>query len=124
MRTALLHLVLAAPLALVAMPAQAQTNDRFTTNASASIATGNYDKAERALAQQLRHRPDQPELLLNLAAVYSRTGRAAEARALYQRVLAQKDISMDLVSDRAAGSHAIARTGLRRLDMAQRTASN
>lgn len=90
--------------------------------ASTHIFSGAYDKAEAKLSAALQANPDRPELLLNLAAVYSQTGRAAEARALYARVLAQEDVLMDLPNDRVVGSHAIARKGLGRLDSIQLSA--
>ncbi|MEI9850851.1 MAG: tetratricopeptide repeat protein [Sphingomonas sp.] len=119
MRTVLLGLAIAAPMALSALPAQAQGD----AAASTAIARGDFTRAERDLLAELRIHPDRPELLLNLAAVYSRTGRQAEARGLYEKVLAQSEVLMDLDADRTAGSHAIARIGLRRL-ATMRTASN
>ncbi|MCW3838036.1 tetratricopeptide repeat protein [Sphingomonas canadensis] len=113
MRIALLGLALAAPLALGALPAQAQSNEG---TGSAAIARGDLAAAERELTAELRIHPGRPELLLNLAAVYSRTGREAQARSLYLRVLSQDDVLMDLSADRTAGSHAIAQTGLQRLE--------
>lgn len=105
----------AVPLVALALPASAQDRGLATTQ----IATGAYADAEKALAAELRIYPNRPELLLNLAAVYAKTGRAAQARALYGAVLAQDDVLMDLPADRTAGSHAIARTGLARLDRVQ-----
>ena len=54
-------------------------------------------------------------MLLNLAAVYGRTGRAAEARMLYQEVLGADDVLMDVSADRSVSAHRIAEAGLRRL---------
>lgn len=111
MRTLILF---AAPLAL-ALPAQAQD-----TSASASlIKAGAYSKAESRLVGQLRARPDSPELMLNLAAVYAETGRTGEARSLYRQILAQDDVLMDVSQSRSVGSHAIARAGMRRIDAVQ-----
>ena len=56
-----------------------------------------------------------PEVLLNLAAIYQRTGRAAEARALYATVLDSPDVQMDLASGATTGSHQVAQRGLSRL---------
>ena len=113
MRFALIPLVAAAPLAFAAVPAFAQ---ELQPVASGAIMDGNYAKAERSLIAELRIHPDRPELLLNLAAVYSQTNRPDEARALYQRVLQQDDVAMNVVAnDKTVGSHAIARTGLGRL---------
>ena len=104
-----------APLMLIALPAQAQDS----AVASAQIQSGAYDRAEQKLLAELRIHPNRPELLLNLAAVYAKTGREGEARALYSKVLAQDDILMDITPERTAGSHAIAKTGLKRIDAVQ-----
>lgn len=122
MRVVLAAMALVAPLALLAAPAQAQSfeGDRV---ASAAIAKGDFAGAERTLLQELRIHPDRPELLLNLAAVYVKTGRPGEARVLYQRVLSQDDVLMDLSPDQTAGSHALAKVALRRLDPSTATAS-
>jgi Flp pilus assembly protein TadD len=110
MRTALIVLA-AAPFALAALPAQAQRSDGDPV-ASAAIFNGNYSQAEQQLGARLRLDPDQPELLLNLAAVYAQTGRMAQARELYVKVLQQRDFEMDLTADRVSTSHAIANKGL------------
>ncbi|MEP9360307.1 tetratricopeptide repeat protein [Sphingomonas sp. KR3-1] len=110
MRTALIVLA-AAPFALAALPAQAQAQNGDPV-ASAAIFDGNYSQAEQQLNAKLRLDPGQPELLLNLAAVYAQTGRTAEARALYIQVLQQRDVEMDQSADRMAMSHAIANKGL------------
>jgi hypothetical protein len=44
--------------------------------------------------------------------VYRRTGREADARALYKRVLERRDIAMDLPSGAVASSHDLARRAL------------
>jgi hypothetical protein len=118
MRIGLFGLAVAVPLALIAVPAQAQEG----SVASAEIARGAWADAEKALVKELRIHPSRPELLLNLAAVYSNTSREAEARALYHQVLSQREVVMDLASERTAGSHAIARTGLRRIETVQLSA--
>ncbi|MHA6720457.1 tetratricopeptide repeat protein [Sphingomonas sp. RS6] len=107
-----------APMMLIAAPAAAQ--DRRV--ASEQIMYRAYAPAEQKLLGTLRTNPDLPEALLNLAAVYSATGRTDEARAAYQRVLAQQDVTMNLANEDVAGSHSIARRGLRRLDTVQFTA--
>lgn len=115
MRIALISLVV--PAALFALPAQAQEYV-----ASDAIMSGDYAKAEKDLRQELRVFPDRPELMLNLAAVYARTGRDADARALYNEVLARQDVLMDVSTGTTAGSHAVARKGLNRLETVQFTA--
>ncbi|MBB4098171.1 tetratricopeptide repeat protein [Sphingomonas kyeonggiensis] len=119
MRTALIVLA-AAPFALATLPAQAQ-RDNGDPVASAAIFNGNYSKAEEQLNARLRLDPNQPELLLNLAAVYAQTGRTAEARALYIQVLQQRDVEMDLTADRVANSHVIANKGLQYIRTLQLT---
>jgi hypothetical protein len=119
----MLALIAVAPLALAALPVQAQTpqpqDPEIAAIAAAAIDRGAYAEAEGTLQTELRIHPNRPELLLNLAAVYAKTGRQADARALYARVLGQRDVLMDLTGERTAGSHAIAQTGLRRIEVVQ-----
>lgn len=105
--------ILVASLAAVATTAPAQT--RKDPLAAQAISRGEFVQAEQRLNAERRIYPHRPEVLLNLAAVYARTGRAAEARALYQDVLSREDIVMDLSTDRSASSHFIANTGLQAL---------
>ncbi|RYD54977.1 MAG: tetratricopeptide repeat protein [Sphingomonadales bacterium] len=116
MRFALLSIV-AAPLLLAALPATA--GERAI---SALIAAGAYQEAEQAIRSELRIYPSRPELLLNLAAVYVKSGRTAEARTLYSQVLAQREVLMDLRADKVAGSHAVASVGLRQVRNVQLSA--
>lgn len=78
------------------------------------IAAKNLQAAERTLVAQSAVEPDEPSVLLNLAFVYKKTGRAAEANALYERVLAQPDVLMALGSGKPAWSHAVAMKGIGR----------
>lgn len=119
MRSALIVLA-AAPFALAAPPAQAQREDGDPI-AGTAIVRGDLAGAERKLTAELRRNPGAPELLLNLAAIYAQTGRAAEARALYREVLAQRDVQMDLSRDRIATSHSVANKGLQRIGAFQLT---
>jgi len=114
-----LRLSLAVLPMLIAAPAAFASDDRV---ASAEIASGNYAMAEATLDAELRIHPGRPELLLNLAAVYSSTGRAAEARALYQQVLDQREVLMDVSAERVAGSHQLATAGMRRIQNVQLSA--
>ncbi|MEN2785632.1 tetratricopeptide repeat protein [Sphingomonas qilianensis] len=95
-----------------ATPLAAGAQDR---TGYSQIAAGDLATAERTLVAERRIFPQRPELLLNLAAVYQRTGRLEQARALYDMVLTQPDVAMDVPADRTAGSHDIARNGLRHL---------
>jgi len=53
-------------------------------------------------------------VLLNLAHVYAKTGRTAQAEALYRQVLAGEDVLMLTGSRQPVGSHQLARKGLER----------
>ena len=115
MRYALSALVLVASALPIAAAAQERTG--YT-----QIATGNYVQAEQTLTAERRIFPQKPELMLNLAAVYQRTDRATEARALYAAVLAQANVLMDVSAERTAWSHDLAQTGLRRIGGMQMSA--
>lgn len=104
---------------LLSSPAPAQ--DRAVRLAHDAIAQGDYAAAERMLTAEQRIFPGRQEILLNLAAVYARTGRAAMAVPLYERVLASDDVLMDLTPERTASAHSIARIGLARLAPVQLT---
>lgn len=119
MRALVAALALAAPLAL-APTAQAETVEG--AYAHATIQRGDYAAAERTLLAEARIFPDKPEVLLNLAAIYARTGRVTEARTLYNRVLTLQPVAMDVVDGQVAASHLIAGRGLRQLDAAQMAA--
>ncbi|HWK36569.1 tetratricopeptide repeat protein [Sphingomonas sp.] len=114
--------ILVASLAAVAQTAPAQT--RTDPVAAQAIAQGDYSHAERRLIAERRIFPDRPEILLNLAALYARTDRASDAAVLYRQVLAHDDVLMDLSADRTASAHAIAETGLRRIERGARVAGN
>jgi Flp pilus assembly protein TadD len=120
MRNALIGTALALPLMVLAGTAQAQT--RTDPVAQNAIVQGDFSAAEQRLTAEQRIFPNKPEVLLNLAAVYARTGRADAARALYTQVLAQENVLMDLAADRVAASHQIAQTGLRRISGTQMSA--
>ena len=116
MRRILTAIVVAAPLALTPA-AQAQTTGQ--PNAHLAIAAGDYAAAERQLLAEQRVFPARAEVMLNLAAVYAKTGRVADARAMYHRVLALKPVAMDVADGQIAASHAVAQRGMRQLDAAQ-----
>lgn len=98
----------------MAAPAMAQDSWPQRTGFQ-DIVAGNYGAAERTLLQERRASPDSPELMLNLAAVYAKTGRNADARSLYDAVLQEKPIAMDMPSGAILSSHTVARSGLRHL---------
>lgn len=98
--------ILAATCALAA-PAAAQERVGYS-----QIAAGRLAEAETLLNKERAIFPDRPELMLNLAAVYARTGRAAQARALYVDVLDAPAVDLDLPSGDFTSSHDVARNGL------------
>ncbi|WP_022687681.1 tetratricopeptide repeat protein [Sphingomonas phyllosphaerae] len=95
---------------MVAVPAFAK--DRVGYQA---IAAGSMVDAERTLQAERAIFPERPELMLNLAAVYARTGRDAQARALYGEVLGSEPVAMDMADGSVQSSHALAQKGLSRL---------
>lgn len=103
-------LVALSALALIASPALAQEKTGYT-----AIATGDLGKAEQILNAERRIYPNRPELMLNLAAVYGRTGRASDAQALYTKVLDRPAVAMLMPSGVAVSSHDVAELGLRQL---------
>lgn len=100
-----LLLTFAAPIAAVA-------RDRMGYQA---IAAGDFVTAERSIVAERRIFPHRPELTLNLAAVYARTGRVDAARALYREVLAGTPVDLMLADGAGYSSHQLARAGLARL---------
>lgn len=116
MRTVLASIVLAAPLALI--PA-AHAQLRADPYAKVAIQAGDYATAEQQLLAERKIFPAKPEVLLNLAAVYSKTGRHAEARTIYDRVLTLDPVAMDVADGQVAPSHLVANRGLRLLDNAR-----
>ena len=80
-----------------------------------AISAGSLAQAEQTIEAERAIFPTRPELMLNLAAVYARTGRAAQARSLYGQVLDQAAVAMDLPDGRVESSHALAQRGLSRL---------
>lgn len=78
------------------------------------IAGGDLAAAEREIGEQRRVFPNDPDLLINLAHIYARTDRLAEARRLYRVVLDRPDEDLVLADGRSAPAHALASEGLRR----------
>ena len=105
-------LVMGAVAALVAVPAMAQVRTGYT-----AIAAGSLGDAERTLTRERAIYPQRPELMLNLAAVYARTDRAMQARALYADVLNGEPVAMEMRDGSVESSHLLARRGLAQLDM-------
>ncbi|MEH3101116.1 tetratricopeptide repeat protein [Sphingomonas adhaesiva] len=99
--------------AVVAVPALAKDRTGYQ-----AIAAGDLSQAQATLAQERAIYPHRPELMLNQAAVFARTGRIAEARALYGEVLARDAVALDLPDGNVASSHAVAERGIMRLTSA------
>lgn len=111
MRTVVM--VAAAGMALAGVAGTASAQERTGYHA---IAAGDLAGAEATLDRERAIFPQRPELMLNLAAVYARTGRASEARALYADVLQREPIDLELGDGSAVSSHQVAKRGLARLD--------
>lgn len=77
----------------------------------AAIMDEDWVKAERQLLASSAAEND-PARLLNLAHVYRKTGREAEARRLYQAVLDQRDRTVELANGEPASCHTLARQAL------------
>lgn len=114
--------IVAATLAVGATAGSAFAQERAVRAAHDAIQGGDFAAAEQTLLAEQRIYPDNAEVMLNLAAVYSRTGRAQLAAPLYLRVLAQRDVLMDLDAERTASAHTLAQTGLQRIGYTQTAA--
>jgi Flp pilus assembly protein TadD len=79
-----------------------------------AIAAGDFSTAEQRIVAERKIFPQRPELMLNLASVYHRTGRESEARALYAAVLDRPAVAMDLPSGAVVSSHDLASRALAR----------
>ena len=99
-------------LAAAVTPGIAAGSDRMGYKA---IAAGDFAAAERSITAERRIFPHQPELALNLATVYGRTGRVDAARTLYREVLASAPVDLVLADGATYSSHALAKAGLARL---------
>lgn len=84
------------------------------------IADGKLLAAESQLEAARVAEPDEPSVMINLAAIYARTGRAEQAKAMYAKVLASENVQLEMGDHRPAWSHALARRGLQRSEMAAR----
>lgn len=94
-------------LAGVATPALAADQTGYQ-----AIAGGDLAAAEQQIASELKIYPHRPELMLNLASVYRKTGREQMARDLYRDVLARRSVAMDMPSGAVVSSHDLAKRGL------------
>ncbi len=109
MRKAVLFVLATLGAATPALATPSATVDRTGYTA---IASGDLALAERRIVAERRIFPQRPELMLNLASVYQRTGRMSEARALYAAVLERPAVAMDLPSGVVMSSHDLATRAL------------
>lgn len=103
----ILMAAIAAALPLAAASAQDQV-------AYQAIARADYASAETALVAQLAAGSREPGVLLNLAAVYQRTGRMEAATELYRAVRAEPNVQMALPNGQPSWSHDVASRGMTR----------
>jgi len=61
------------------------------TYQAGDILSGDFAAAEAKLNTRLAASPNDSFAMLNLAAIYDRSGRTDEARALYERVMSLRD---------------------------------
>lgn len=101
--------------AFVASAAGAQTQEQ--TYGFNAIQRNDLTAAEARLVAQRAAEPNEPSVLINLAHVYSKTGRLDQAAALYREVLAGENVLMATASREGMWSHDLARRGLDRARM-------
>lgn len=107
--------MLALGAAFIASAAGAQTQEQvYGFNA---IQRNDLTAAEARLIAQRAAEPNEPSVLINLAHVYSKTGRFDQAESLYREVLAGENVLMATASRQGAWSHDLARRGLDRARM-------
>ncbi len=95
-------------------PALAAPSSTVDRTGYTAIAAGDLSTAEQRIVAERKIYPQRPELMLNLASVYHRTGRESEARALYAAVLAHPAVAMDLPSGAIVSSHDLASRAMNR----------
>ncbi len=104
--------IIIASLVAAAFATPALASDR---NGFQAIAAGDYQTAERTLLNERRIFPNRPELMINLATVYARTGRATEAATLYRAAIDAEDVEMAMPNGDVTSSRVVAQRGLHRL---------
>ncbi|RYD25630.1 MAG: tetratricopeptide repeat protein [Lysobacteraceae bacterium] len=97
-----------------ATPALADQSASVDRTGYTAIAAGDLSTAEQRIVAERKIFPQRPELMLNLASVYHRTGRDSEARALYTAVLNRPAVAMDMPSGIVVSSHDLASRALAR----------
>lgn len=92
----------------------ADTGHRYEADA---ILNGDYHAAEQNLRAHLNQSPTDAFAMLNLAAIYDRSGRSDEARDLYQRIMELRNNPYaKLANRRVEPVKSIARTALDGMD--------
>jgi thioredoxin-like negative regulator of GroEL len=82
-----------------------------------AILNGDYHAAEQKLRAHLNESPTDAFAMLNLAAIYDRSGRSDEARDLYQRIMELRNNPYaKLANRRVEPVKSIARTALDGMD--------
>lgn len=98
--------------ALAATAAGAQTQEqRYGFDA---IQRADLTAAEARLSAERLAQPKEPSVLINLAHIYWKTGRTAEAEALYRQIMANENVLMLTGSRDKIWSHQLAQKGLDR----------
>ncbi len=98
--------------ALVATAAGAQTQEQ--TYGFNAIQRDDLAGAEARLIAQRAAEPNEPSVLINLAHIYSKTGRLEQAEAMYREVMAGENVLMLTGSRSQAWSHQLAQRGIDR----------
>jgi Flp pilus assembly protein TadD len=118
MKTLVISILAAAPLACGLSAAQAQQPvDNYQ---SVALVAGHSARALPTLERNQRIDSSDECTLINLAVAYNRQGRSADARALYSRVLELENVQVDVANGAAMWSHDIARAGLRTTQLSAR----
>ncbi|WP_326524307.1 tetratricopeptide repeat protein [Sphingomonas sp.] len=115
-------MVLGAVTACLCGATPAMANGGAVRTAHDAIVRGDFTSAEQTLAAERRIFPARPEVTINLAAVYARTGRADLATSLYRDALSRDAVMLDLGDARPVSSHVIAQRGLSRIAAIQTAA--
>jgi tetratricopeptide (TPR) repeat protein len=106
-------LLFLAAAAIVSIPGVANAADDV---GFAAIRSQNWTLAEQQLLAGLEKNPNNVFRLLNLAWVYSQTGRKEQAESIYQRILANEDDRLAaLPSGEGRSVKALAERGLSQL---------
>ena len=102
-------------LLIAVTPPRRPQRRRHDRNGFEQIAAGDLVRAQRLLEDERRMFPRATDVLLNLAAVYARTGRLADADSLYRQVAAAPDEMLEMPDGGDASAHALAQAGLTRV---------